>query len=157
VRPMFVVPFGKQQQLFAEMVAPQRNQQPARASILERLDEPLDNGDAAMPADCTEPQTEATAARPVHESHAQELRSLVADQVLWLSARLTDGACQERANDRGGWLIGKRCHSHHALREMVDDGRSAGQSGRWGRRQSVVAPFDQLSGRGNRTQPSERL
>jgi len=107
--------------------------------------------------DGAEAQTEATAARPVLEARAPELRALVADQVLWLGARLTDGACQERANDRGGWLTGKRCYSHHASREMVDDDHSAGQSGRWGRLQSVAALFDGLSGRGNRTQPSERL
>ena len=120
VRPVFVVPIGKQHQFTAKALPAHGHKQAPRAIVLECPDQPFDHRDAAFSADGAKPRTDAAATAPGLESHAPELRPPVADQVFWLSPCSMNGTSEEGADRCRRRLAGKRCHAHHAPREVVD-------------------------------------
>jgi hypothetical protein len=98
---MFVVPIDEQQQLATERRTLHRDRHQASAAVLERQDESLDDGQAAVLADGAEPRADVEAIAPVLEAVTPELPSLVADQVLGFGAGLTNCPAQECTNGFG--------------------------------------------------------
>jgi len=87
---MRVVPARSRVDVFAHLPEVQRNQQASEALILERPDESLDYGDAAVLTHGAESRLDLAASAPTLERLAPELRSLVADEVLGLGLVVAD-------------------------------------------------------------------
>ena len=66
--------------------------------ILERQDESLDNGDAAVLADGSESQLDYKTLCPAFEGIAPELLAVIADDVLGSLAAVLHGLAEELAN-----------------------------------------------------------
>jgi hypothetical protein len=95
VRPVFSIPVGKQPKLLSEGLAAKWYEDDACAFILERQDEPLDDGDTAVLANCTEAWCDASAITPGLEQIAPELLALVADDVFKRGSGVIDDAFEE--------------------------------------------------------------
>ncbi len=121
VRPVAVVPVDVQRQLAAEGVTLVRDQQPTRALVLDRSDQPLDHGDAAVLADCTKALLYTPAAAPSPESFVRELGALVGDQMPRQSERPAQGSSQNGSDRSGRWLLLEHGKSHDPPREVIGD------------------------------------
>jgi len=122
MRPLRVVPSDEVVQLATERRGCQRNdrQQP-RALVLHRLDEPLDDSQAAVLADGAESLLDAAGAAPRVELLRCELRSVVCDEVAGPTADLPAESAQEVRNLAGARLfLEVRC-PHGATGEVIDD------------------------------------
>ena len=96
MRPMFVVPSEIQSQLGTDEIDGERDEHSAEAFAFDRPNEPLDDGDAAVPADRAVTPFDPLALTPVPERFAVELLAPVADDVLWAGPYPAHGAAQER-------------------------------------------------------------
>ncbi len=82
-----------------------RDDQAPEPFVLERLDEPLDQRDAAVLVDSSIARTDVLSLAPGREAAARELRSLVANEMLGTSLRLSDDSLEEGPHGRGSWLL----------------------------------------------------
>ena len=95
---MLVIPFGEQDELATEGIAPQRNENAARAFSLECEDEPLDDGQAAILTDRTVAWSDVSLSAPSLEPATPELTTFVTDEVFRPGLRRVDAATEEGAN-----------------------------------------------------------
>ena len=94
-----VVPADIQRQLAAKCLTLVGDQQPTRALVLDRSDQPLDHSDAAVLAHRAEALLNAAATAPSPESIVGELDALVGDEMAWLTDGQPQGSFQ-RGPDR---------------------------------------------------------
>jgi hypothetical protein len=90
-----VAPDDVQRQLAAKCVAIVGHEQPASALVLDRSDQSLDHGDAAIRADGTEPLTDPAAATPTNEVLVTKLLALICDQVRRCDVSVADDSSDE--------------------------------------------------------------
>ena len=96
MRSVLVVPDGVTGQFVPEGFFPHGHQkQSPRAFGFQRANESFDHGDAAVLTDGPESRLNTAMSAPGFESVAPELRSLVADNVLWRLAGLADRGRQK--------------------------------------------------------------
>ena len=79
--PVAVVPIDEQRQLPPKAIAPVGHQELSRALALDGPDEPLDDCDAPVFADRTEPLTNPSATAPLPECLVAKLLALVSDEM----------------------------------------------------------------------------
>jgi hypothetical protein len=84
---MLVVPVDVQGKLSTQVSTPIRDEQPTSALALDRSDQALDDCDAAVLADGSEPLTDPATTTPSIKVLVAELLALVGDQV---GRRLSD-------------------------------------------------------------------
>ena len=93
---MLVIPVNEKSELILESRLPHRDH-PATCSLtFHRSDEPLEDSDAAVLPNSTEPWLDVSRTAPGLETVAPELPSLVTDEVLGRCARSLDGPVEKR-------------------------------------------------------------
>jgi hypothetical protein len=80
---MAVVPLDEQRELTPESRPVIRNDELARALVLEGPDESLDDRETAVFLDGPEALSDATAAAPAPEAVIRELPAMVGNQMMW--------------------------------------------------------------------------
>ena len=102
---MLVVPDHEERQLTPKLIALIRNNQLSRALALDRSNQPLDDGDAPVLANRTEPLADAAATAPCSEFAIGELRALIRDEMSRLDFGSPHGSSEEGPDCRGRRLM----------------------------------------------------
>jgi hypothetical protein len=129
VRPVLVVPSDVFADLALELTEPKREEQQPDALILQRPDEPLDDGEAAVLPDGPESLADPLAATPRLELLRRELRPVVRDQVIRPTASATADALEETRDVTGCGLLSEYRDPHHLPGEVIDDDRDPSAEG----------------------------
>lgn len=119
VGPMAVVPGDQFREFSLEGSSPQRHQREPCDALLEREDQSLDHGDAAVLADRAEPRTHTLPSAPRFEFVTGKLGTLVRNQMPGLRSYGVDHAAQEGTHHLGGWLSLKKGDAHDPPGVMV--------------------------------------
>ncbi len=119
--PMTVVPAHEVRKLPAHRATPERNQDPPRAVVLQRSEEPLDDGDAAMLAHRSVAKPDSTSPTPTSVSSRLEHALLVAQQVARRRADVPDRTTEESAQCSSIGLVGKNHPSLNPPRVVVQN------------------------------------
>jgi len=124
VRPLRVVPGDVVIELATERGLRQgHDRQQPRALVLHRLDESLDDGEAAVLPDGAESLLDAATAAPRDERVGGELRTVIGDEVAGPMADLPAESVQEGRHLAGGRLLLEVRGSHGTSRKVIDDDR----------------------------------
>ena len=122
VRPLRVEPGDVVVELAAERGSCQWNdRQQARALVLHRLDESLDDREASVLADGAEALLDAVTSAPGSELGRGELRAMVGDDVAGPAADGTTDASQPSRHLPGRRFLLKACGPDSSPREVIDD------------------------------------
>ncbi len=121
MRSVPVVPVDVQQQLMLEGCEAEGDEDRPRTLVLHRADESLEDPEAAVLADGTEPLLDATMPTPRAELVGGELRALIGDEVPGPAACLSGSAVEELHGCKGRRLALEDHDAHHAAGEMIDD------------------------------------
>ncbi len=95
-----------------------------RVVVLDRSDQPLDHGDAAVLTNSAEALLYTPAAAPSPESFIRELDALVGDQMQWQAELPAQRSSQNGPDRSGRWLLLEHGKSHDpprvgAVRRLV--------------------------------------
>ena len=115
------VPLEEDGELRVESVSLKRDDNPSRAFVLHRPDQPLDQADTPMLADRAVPWTDALRATPGFETGTVELPLLVADQIPRSLAHCSNRAAQERSKNPGSGFLGEHGETLNFPGEVIDD------------------------------------
>ncbi len=122
VRPLGVVPGDVVVELAAERVSRQRNdRQQARALVLHRLDEPLDDGEAAVLADGAEALLDAATDAEGPELLRCELNAVIGDQVSGPTLDPSAHSAEEGRHVARGRLLLEPGGPDGSPREVIDN------------------------------------
>ena len=121
VGAMAVVPRGKISKLAQKRSSPERDQRQPCDTLLERQDQSLHHGNAAVLTDRAEPRTDALPPAPRFELFAGELGTLITNQVPGLCSCRVNHATQESTYRLGGRLSPEESDAHDPPRVMVRD------------------------------------
>ena len=91
---MRVVPIYDRGEFFTHLPEVQRYENTSEAFALQRPDEPLDDGNAAVLADCPETRPDLATFAPAFERLTPELAALVTDDALGLGTSFADRSWQ---------------------------------------------------------------
>jgi len=120
VRPIAVVPRSKQRQLFAKGAPAAGDHDSPCATVLHRENEPLDDGDAAVLADGTEPLTDSLSTTPLSDSSRDELLAVIGDQVLRCGTRRSNRPTEKHGDSCRCRRLIEDSKAHDATREVID-------------------------------------
>ena len=112
MRAMAIVPRRKISKLAQKRSSPERHQRQPRDALLEREDQSLDHGDAAVLTDGAEPRAYALLLAPWFEFLACKLGALIGDQVAGRDACGMDGAAQKGTHRLRSCLSGEKRDAH---------------------------------------------
>lgn len=144
MRPVAVVPSDEECQLPADPLSPERDEKPPRAVVLQRPEEPLDDGDTAMLADGTVATLDSSTPTPASVASRCEHAFLITQEVARRRADVSDRATEESAQRRSIWLVGEDHPALHAPRVVVEchdnppTERPAGRTNKLRSRRSVA-------------------
>ncbi len=126
MRPMVIVPAHEMSKLSAHFLAPERNQDPPRAVVLQLPEEPFDDGDAAMLAHRAVANPDSASPAPASVSSRLEHAFLVAQQVARRRADVPDRPTEESAQRSGIRLVAENgcCGASGPPRTSSDSGIS---------------------------------
>ena len=115
VRTMFVVPVGVRENLAAEFVTAQRDEDSSSIFILDRSDQTFNDGDAAVFADgAIARRLDAFAFDPPPERVAVEDAVPVTDDIFWGRVGVTYRPSQESAYGATVRAVGRDANAHDA-------------------------------------------
>ena len=99
------IPLEENREFNVEPISLKRNENPARALVLQCQDQSLDEADASMLPDSPVPCSDPIRATPCSETWAVELLLLVADQVARRCAHSSNHTADERAESFGAGFV----------------------------------------------------
>ena len=121
VRPVPIMLGSEPKQILSERLNTQRHDEPLRTLHLDRLDESLHHGNAAMLADHPKPRANPFTFAPILEPLTPERLAFVGNQVLGGGLRVMHGASQEATDISGTGDLLEDGEAHGATRKVVED------------------------------------
>ena len=120
MRSMAVVPTHENAKFTPHRFTLERNQEVPRTVALQRSEEPLDDGDAAMLAHGSVAKPDSTSPTPTSVSSRLEHALFVAQEVARRRADVPDRTTEESAQRSGIGLVGKNHPSLNSSRVVVE-------------------------------------